>query len=56
MSAELEFIGMDEILKWAEETGEKVRSVIDPALKAAAEPILSEMQHTTAFKDQKDKK
>ncbi len=51
MSADMELTGLDEVLKWAEETGERVSTVIDPALKAAAEPMLTEMQHTSAFVD-----
>jgi len=55
MGADMELTGLDEILKWAEETSERVSMVIDPALKAAAEPMLSELQHTSAFADKTGK-
>lgn len=55
MSAEMELTGMDEILKWAEETGSRVSKAINPALTAGAEPILTELQHTSAFADRTGK-
>ena len=52
MGVDIELTGMDDLMKWAEETGRKVSSIAGPALLAGAEPILGEMQHTSAFTDQ----
>lgn len=55
MGADIELTGMDELLKWADETGNKINSVVGSALQAGAEPILEELQHTSAFVDRSGK-
>lgn len=51
MGADMTVNGIDEVLGWAEKTGNNVSKAINPALLAGAEPILTELQHTTAYVD-----
>jgi HK97 gp10 family phage protein len=51
MGADMTLSGTDELIAWAERTGQRVRDAAGPALLAGAEPILEELQHTTDFVD-----
>ena len=52
MSAELQVIGLDEIMKKIEELGRKGAKIENEAITEGAKPILDDAVSTTAFKDQ----
>lgn len=51
MGIDVELVGVDELVNKLELMGTKTNAIIAPALKAAAEPILSETIATTEFID-----
>lgn len=55
VSCEIELLGMDELLDTVEKLGKQGTKAMNKALEAGAEPVLSEIQSTTQFKDRTGK-
>jgi HK97 gp10 family phage protein len=55
MGAEIELLGLDDLLSAMELMGVKMSDGIGPALEYGAEPVLNDMQNTTVFKDRTGK-